>query len=354
MQYRAPRRQQAAINGVQSRTACRALAQPRAKLNQPGAQNKPLSYRSSCVVFTETARTENPLRIPRNRLIIYGTNRSFMAHVAFLVSHTLLPVLFTSSIRRIRRQLQMRYAMDFDGHFSSRRATLLSMTCIAFFGSFWLELKNLSFMPLLLPPCSIIKGVSGSRPKGTCVGPSSDFQAECVAFFTEVVQVFGVPKSIGQIYGLLFASPEPLSFSDIVERLNISKGSASQGLQLLRSLRAINVADMMRQAPTRKHIAGGPPLVSGALHLAPDTPRRDYYEPELGLRHLISGVLHERVAPLAVTGVDHLTRLRELAEQERHDRDFYLDRVRQLETWRRRLKTVVPVLNALLGPKTKK
>jgi hypothetical protein len=30
------------------------------------------------------------------------------------------------------------------------------------------------------------------------------------------------------------------------------------------------------------------------------------------------------------------------------------DRVRQLETWRRRLKTVLPVLSMLLGPKSKK
>ena len=62
--------------------------------------------------------------------------------------------------------------------------------------------------------------------------------------FADIVSALGIPKSIGQIYGLLYASATPLSFSDIVERLEISKGSVSQGLQLLRSLGAINVADL--------------------------------------------------------------------------------------------------------------
>ena len=168
------------------------------------------------------------------------------------------------------------------------------------------------------------------------------FERECVAFFAEVVQVFGVPKSVGQIYGLVYASPAPLSFSDIVERLEISKGSASQGLQLLRSLGAINVV-------------GKRPLVSAITSNldVSDAPRRDYFEPELSLRKLVSGILRERVAPLTATGTDRLARLRELAERVKVGSDFYLDRVRQLETWRRRLKTVVPVLSILLGPKSK-
>jgi hypothetical protein len=82
--------------------------------------------------------------------------------------------------------------------------------------------------------------------------------------------------------------------------------------------------------------------------------RRDYYEPELGLRRLVSGILQERVTPLATAGVGRLARLRELAERDGQVGDFYLDRVKQLETWRRRLKTVLPVLSALLGPKSRK
>jgi hypothetical protein len=177
-----------------------------------------------------------------------------------------------------------------------------------------------------------------------------------------VVKIFGVPRSVGQIYGLLYSSREPLSFSDIVKRLGISKGSASQGLQLLRSLGAVNIADATRQAGSDKREAkrskqavGAPPLAPDAPVVRPlEPPRRIAYEPELGLRRLLSGILQERVMPLATARVDRLTRLRELAEQDGEAGDFYLGRVKQLETWRRRLKTVLPVLSALLGPKSRK
>ncbi|MEM6279416.1 MAG: hypothetical protein AAF733_08065, partial [Verrucomicrobiota bacterium] len=61
-------------------------------------------------------------------------------------------------------------------------------------------------------------------------------EEEIIDYFVSFVQMLGLPKSVGQIYGTLFASPEPLVMDDIVERLGISKGSASQGLSLLRSL----------------------------------------------------------------------------------------------------------------------
>jgi hypothetical protein len=197
-------------------------------------------------------------------------------------------------------------------------------------------------------------------------GGGGRFETECVVFFAEVVQAFGVPRSVGQIYGLLFATAEPLSFSDIVERLDISKGSISQGLQFLRSVGAINLAEAKRQEPGAKRAVGAekikrpaclfpvPPdpllLPQGSLRLAPAAPRRDYYEPELSLRKLVRGALQERVAPLAAAGADRLRRLRELAEQDGMGDGFYLDRARQLEIWRRRLKTVLPVLTTLLGP----
>ncbi len=156
------------------------------------------------------------------------------------------------------------------------------------------------------------------------------FEDECVDFFAEIVQLFGVPKSVGQIYGLLYASPEPLGFTEILERLEISKGSVSQGLQLLRSLGAINEAE----------------LKDGAA-------RGVLYEPELSLRQLVTGILRERIAPMASTGVHRLKRLKELAGQSPDNAKFYLDRVSQLTTWSKRFTTVLPVLTALLGPKKK-
>jgi HTH-type transcriptional regulator, glycine betaine synthesis regulator len=181
------------------------------------------------------------------------------------------------------------------------------------------------------------------------------FERECVRFFEEVVQVFGVPKSVGQIYGLLYASPAPLSFSDIVERLPISKGSASQGLALLRSLGAITEAksEELNENREGRCAEGYESLAPGARRIGDDViaARRVTFEPELSLRSLMSGILQERVAPMAATSAERLKRLRELAEQNGDDSDFYLDRAKRLNTWRRRLKTVLPVLSSLLGPK---
>lgn len=148
-----------------------------------------------------------------------------------------------------------------------------------------------------------------------------------MAFFAEVVQLFGIPKSVGQIYGLLYASPQPLGFTAIRERLEISKGSASQGLQLLRSLGAINFAEAKDEAA-----------------------RGVAYEAELSLRQLVTGVLQERLSPLSSAGAKRLNYLKELAEQAPQNAKFYLDRTKQLENWRKRFTVVTPLLTALLGP----
>jgi hypothetical protein len=173
------------------------------------------------------------------------------------------------------------------------------------------------------------------------VAASPSFEQECVLFFAETVQLFGVPKSVGQIYGVLYASPEPLSFSDIVERLDISKGSASQGLQLLRSLGAILEADSAVPSTSASHLNG-----SGSSGTS-----RVVYAPELSLRQLVTGVLRERIAPMATTGAGRLKRLKVLAEESSADAKFYLGRAKQLETWRKRFTTVLPLLTTLLGPK---
>jgi len=162
---------------------------------------------------------------------------------------------------------------------------------------------------------------------------SADFERECVDFFAELAQALSVPRSLGQIYGVLFASPSPLSFTDIVERLDISKGSASQGLQLLRSFGAVRRAD-----------GNGAGKRSGAG-------RREQFVPELGLRPLISGVLREKIEPLLGAGGNRMRRLRDSARQapSKPGVKFSLERVKQLETWRRQLGLLLPLVKTFFG-----
>jgi DNA-binding transcriptional regulator GbsR (MarR family) len=46
-------------------------------------------------------------------------------------------------------------------------------------------------------------------------------------------QLLGLPRSTGQIYGLLYLSDKPLSLDDMANLLSISKGSASIGTRHL-------------------------------------------------------------------------------------------------------------------------
>ncbi|MFZ5494486.1 MAG: GbsR/MarR family transcriptional regulator [Verrucomicrobiota bacterium] len=151
------------------------------------------------------------------------------------------------------------------------------------------------------------------------------FEQECVALFSSFLHVLGVPNSIGAIYGLLFASPEPLCFADIVERLEMSKGSVSQGLAFLRQSGAVK-----------------------AVEVAGD--RREFFEPELGLRRLASGLIQEKIQPLTKKTKDTVARLKRSAESAQGgQRVFQMERIRQLETWHKQLGRVLPVVQTILN-----
>lgn len=150
------------------------------------------------------------------------------------------------------------------------------------------------------------------------------FERECIALFTEFLHVLGVPNSIGAIYGLLFASPKPLCFADIVERLGVSKGSVSQGLAFLRQSGAVNVVDVVGD-------------------------RREFFEPELGLRRLASGLIQEKIQPLAKQTKGAVSRLKQHAEVARTEGNgFQMQRIKQLATWHRQLGRVLPVVQTIL------
>lgn len=151
-------------------------------------------------------------------------------------------------------------------------------------------------------------------------------ERQVVDIFVDGGKVLGLPRSLGEIYGLLFISPKPLALDDLVERLGISKGSASQGLRSLKQLGAV------REVET-----------SGE--------RRTYYEPAVELKRLVGGFIREQVRPHLESGKSKVERLAEAARVERDParREFLEDRVEKLENWMRRGGLVLPVLQKLLG-----
>lgn len=153
--------------------------------------------------------------------------------------------------------------------------------------------------------------------------------AEMVALFADLAGHLGLPRSVGQIFGLAYATPGSVTFADIVAQLGISKGSASQGLRFLRELGALKLVEP-----------------------ADPSDRREHYVPELSLRRLLTGVLEDRVqAPLAA-GNERLDTLeRAVAELPGADGEFLRQRVGSLRTWHRKARLFLPFLQTFLGPK---
>jgi len=148
-----------------------------------------------------------------------------------------------------------------------------------------------------------------------------------VEVFAELADLFGNPRSHGQIYGLLFSSPDPLSMDDIVSRIGISKGSASLGLRALEELGAIE-----RQA----------------------NGRFGRYSARLELKTLVSGFVRQRLIPRLeksnVTLKKLATLLDEMPAGESSDAGWRLQRVAQ---WHTRASRFLPLAEKILQSASK-
>lgn len=104
--------------------------------------------------------------------------------------------------------------------------------------------------------------VAGDRPAEIVA-----FEESVVSFFIDAADLLGVPKSVAAIYGICFASHEPLSFSEINERLDISTGSISQGLRVLKEVGALKTEDGGRTTDGGRQTAedGGRTTEDGSL-----------------------------------------------------------------------------------------
>ncbi len=155
------------------------------------------------------------------------------------------------------------------------------------------------------------------------VGP---LEAQVIQVFVDGGKVLGLPRSLGEIYGLLFISPEPLSLDDLVERLGISKGSASQGLRALKGLGAVREIDM-------------------------ENSRRSHFQADIELKRLVGGFIREQVRPHLESGQSKIGRLQEVAGEEADPelRAFFESRVERLNYWIGRARIVLPLLQKVLG-----
>ena len=169
------------------------------------------------------------------------------------------------------------------------------------------------------------------------------YESGLVEIFADLAELFGNPKSYGQIYGLLFASENPLSMEEIAQRLDISQGSISQGLRQLEAFGAV----------VKERNNGS---------------RQALYTAKLEMKLLISGFLKERVIPRLESTESRVKALRASLSSSSlrfakgpssaegptvqtqvsalSSARFRLDRVAK---WHRSARTILPIARKILG-----
>ena len=152
------------------------------------------------------------------------------------------------------------------------------------------------------------------------------WETAVVDLFLNAAQSVGLPKSVGQIYGLLFCRDEPLPMDAIMQCLSISKGSASQGLKALRQLGAVRNV-----------------FVPGE--------RREHFVAEIRLRKLVAGFLKEQAEPHLEKGRDRLLNLRELVAATENEDDALRGerRANILASWHRQVGKLLPLVKMIVG-----
>jgi len=151
-------------------------------------------------------------------------------------------------------------------------------------------------------------------------GPLAEIQLGMAGIFSDLADLLGNPSSLGSIYGLLFASPDPLSMEEIVERLGISTGTASQGLRRLVELDAVTPSKADGERVTR-------------------------YAAKLELRPFVSAFLNQQLLPRLKKSSERLEELdsmsRSLPPETKKELNLRLERATK---WHRRAMTFLPIV----------
>lgn len=148
----------------------------------------------------------------------------------------------------------------------------------------------------------------------------NELEVEAIEMFINFLRLIGLPKSVGEIYGLLFVSPRPMAMDQIMGRLDISLGAASQGLKLLRSLGAVRV-----------------------VYERGD--RRDHYVADLELSRFATVFIKEELQPRMETASERIRRMEQsLASLPSKERRATQQRLDRLKHWLDKGQKILPWL----------
>ena len=156
---------------------------------------------------------------------------------------------------------------------------------------------------------------------------AGELELESADYFTSFAQMMGFPKSVGQIYGLLFMSVGPIPMEAVMTRLGISKGSASQGLNLLKDLGAVQ-----------------------SIRVSGD--RREHFEADFDVSRMIHHFIGEKLKPRIQHGEERLEKMSDLISQMPEESSVRMSaegRLKALRKWQNRGKGVLPLIQRFFG-----
>jgi HTH-type transcriptional regulator, glycine betaine synthesis regulator len=155
--------------------------------------------------------------------------------------------------------------------------------------------------------------------------PADVVESGIISVFGDGARMLGLPPSVGMIYGLFFASQGPLSLDDVAGRLGISRGSASQGLRLLRQFGALREVDF------------GPG-------------RREFFAADVELKKIVGGFTRSQLLPQLGTSrrsTDELAaRCGTIADPAQ--RAFLAERLAKLTKWQTRARQALALMERFL------
>ena len=153
--------------------------------------------------------------------------------------------------------------------------------------------------------------------KGSSI-PMSELEREAIEMFINFLRLIGLQKSVGEIYGLLFVSTRPLCMEEIMNRLNLSLGAASQGLKLLRSVGAVK-----------------------AVYSPGD--RRDHFAADLELSKFATVFIKEELQPRIQRALQRIHNMEALlAQMPATERQMTRQRLDRLRHWLEKGERMLP------------
>ena len=149
-------------------------------------------------------------------------------------------------------------------------------------------------------------------------------EVESIDFFVRMMSILGLPRSVCEIYGVLYFAENPLSMDEISSRLKISMGSTSQGLKTLRSLKAIRTS----------YVQGD---------------RKDHYIAETEFRRLFSNFIKEDILQHLDSAADRISSMeKHVIANPVMNKEFYTTRIEKLKRLTKAGRKLLPALAGLL------